>query len=448
MDPQRFRSEGHALIDWLADEWAARRQRRVCPDIAPGDLTRELPSEFPESPQPGPAIDLAEWLSRGTTWWDHPGFHAWFPANTHPASVLADLVAAGLGGQAMTWHSAPASTELEAHVLNAFRVAIGLSDAWTGIATDTASTGTLTALLLARSRARGRVLASEEAHSSVAKGARLADLPFDLVPADADGAMNVEALGRIAAVGPVSAIVSTIGTTTTTAIDPVAAIVASQPDAWHHVDAALAGNAMLLPECRTLWDGVEGADSIVVNPHKWLGVGFDLSVLFVRDVEAMRAIMATDPSYLRTPFDALVTPRKDLGIPLGRRNRALKLWAVARVEGLAGLRARLRADLHRATRVADHFRARPDWRVLAPARLQTVVARWQPAHLSDAAADRANLAIVAALNRTGRHLLTQVSWRGRPIVRISVGALDTTDDDISVLLDALDDTVAEVSTLR
>jgi aromatic-L-amino-acid decarboxylase len=329
---------------------------------------------------------------------------------------------------------------------------------------DTASTSTLVALLCARERASGFaeanagmqtdstirplvVYATEQAHSSVNKAALLAGYGrahVRVVPHDASYAMDADALAammaRDAEEGLIPcAVVATTGTTAVTALDPIAAIaaVARQHGAWLHVDAAMAGSAMILPECRWMWDGIEGADSIVVNAHKWLGAAFDCSLYFVRDPQHLVRVMSTNPSYLRTAADAEVANLRDWGIPLGRRFRALKLWCLIREQGVTGLQARLRRDLENARWLEAQVRATPDWRVVAPAPLQTVCVRHEPAGLEGEALDLHTLAWADALNRSGAAYVTPAMLDGRWMVRVSVGSATTEREHVEALWTAM-----------
>ena len=317
----------------------------------------------------------------GLTLWQHPRFFGYFPANALPAGILADIVSTGLGVIGLSWQSSPAVTEIEEVVTDWLRQMLGLSPAWSGVIQDTASTSTLVALICARERAtnyalaRGglqgetrtpRVYVSAHAHSSVDKGALLAGFGRDnlrLVPFDAKYAMRADALAEMVAEDLANgdlpcAIVATVGTTATTAIDPIAPIaeIARRHGIWLHVDAAMAGSAMILPECRWMWEGVEGADSLVINAHKWLGAPFDCSVYYVRDPEHLMRVMSTNPSFLQSSVDGEVKNLRDWGIPLGRRFRALKLWFIIREQGVSGLQKRLRRDMANARWLAEQGR--------------------------------------------------------------------------------------------
>mgnify|MGYP002777693479 CR=1 FL=1 len=417
---------------------------------SPGAVRAGLPEQAPELPEDLERVlfdELERVVLPGLTHWQHPGFFAYFPANASLPSVLADLLAAGLGQNGINWQASPALTEIEEVTCDWVRRLLDLSSAWQGVIHDTASTATLVALLCARERATGHaqvrgglqaeaaplvVYASEQAHSSVEKAALLAGFGrahLRGVPVDAALALRPAALAAMLAEDRRAgrrpcAVVATIGTTATTAIDPLAEVVgvAREHGAWVHVDAAMAGSAMILPECRALWDGVEGADSLVVNPHKWLGVAFDCSLYFVRDAEHLVRVMSTNPSYLQTGADSQVRNYRDWGIPLGRRFRALKLWLHLRAYGAEALRARLRRDLANARWLAGQVDATPGWRRVAPVPLQTVCVRHEPAGLSEEAICAHNLAWAERLNREGSALLTPAKVEGRWIVRVSIGA--------------------------
>src|SRR5271169_2317473 len=399
MTPEEFRRTGHALVDWIAEYRAGIERLPVMSPAVPGAIRAQLPAAPPERGAPLDAVlaDLDRIILPGITHWNHPGFFAYFPSNTSLASVLADLAAAGLGAQCMSWQTSPAATELEEVVMDWLRQMVGLSRQFTGVIQGFASTATLCALLCARERStnfsqnRGGlqaeekplvVYASEESHSSVWKAAMLAgfgkahlhlvetDQNHALIPKKLETAMQDDDERGMRP----CAVVATTGTTNSTALDPVSdmAMLAKLWGAWLHVDAAMAGDAMILPECRWMWDGIEGADSVVLNPHKWLGAAFDCSVYFVRDPEHLVRVMSTNPSYLQSSSDGRVKNLRDWGVPLGRRFRALKLWCLIRAEGIEGLRSRLRRDLATARWLADEVRRTPNWRVLAPVPLQTV----------------------------------------------------------------------------
>ncbi|MEO8499321.1 MAG: pyridoxal-dependent decarboxylase [Vicinamibacteria bacterium] len=452
MNPEEFRAFGHRLIDWIADYRASTASRSVMSAVEPGSIRAQLPKSPPEAPESMETVlrDVETIVVPGLSHWQHPRFFGYFPSNGELSSVLGDYLSTGLGVLGLSWQSSPALTEVEEVATDWLRQMVGLSDRWSGVIQDTASTSTLVALICARERAssyslvksglQGQaaplvVYVSAHSHSSVDKAALLAGFGRDyvrIVPADARFAMRADALERairedIAAGRKPCAVVATTGTTTTTAVDPMGAIadIARTHGLWLHVDAAMAGSAMILPECRHLWEGIEGADSLVVNPHKWLGVAFDCSVYYVRDAEHLVRVMSTNPSYLRSAVDERVKNLRDWGIPLGRRFRALKLWFLIREQGVSGLQARLRRDIKNAQWLKAVVEATPGWKVLAPVALQTVCVRHEPPGLDGDALDRHTQAWADALNRSGVAYVTPATLEGRWMVRVSIGALLT-----------------------
>jgi aromatic-L-amino-acid/L-tryptophan decarboxylase len=449
MTPEEFRKYGHVIVDLIADHRATVAERSVMASIAPGTIKAQLPSSPPESPESFDAVlhDVQSIVFSGLTEWQHPQFFGYFPSNHSLASVLGDYVSTGLGVLGLAWQASPALTELEEVVTDWLRQMAGLSEAWRGVIQDTASTSTLIALICARERATGyslsqgglqsapqplTIYASRHAHSSVEKAALLAGFGRDnvrLVPSDEQYALRPDALDMMIrddlAHGRVPcAIVATTGTTTTTAVDPIEpmAVLARTYNMWLHVDAAMAGSAMILPECRWMWNGIEGADSIVLNPHKWLGAAFDCSVYYVRDPEHLVRVMSTNPSYLQSGADGQVKNYRDWGIPLGRRFRALKLWFLVREQGVSGLQARLRRDMAHAQWLASTVAGQPHWRVLAPVVLQTVCVRHEPAGLGTDALNRHTQAWADRLNRSGHAYVTPAVLDDRWMVRVSIGA--------------------------
>jgi aromatic-L-amino-acid decarboxylase len=449
MTPEEFRKYGHAIVDWIADYRASLEQLPVMAKSEPGAVKAMLPASPPQGAEGFETIlaDLDRVVLPNLSIWQHPRFFGYFPANSSLASVLGDYVSTGLGVLGLNWQASPAMTEVEDVVTGWMRQMVGLSDAWSGVIQDTASTSTLVALLCARERATGYglargglqaedrplvVYASAHSHSSVDKAALLAGFGRDnvrLVAHDDAYGMRADALeaaihADLAAGKKPCAVVATTGTTTTTAVDPVGPIaaVAKAHGIWLHVDAAMAGSAMILPECRGMWEGIEGADSIVLNPHKWLGAAFDCSIYLVRDPEHLIRVMSTSPSYLQTAADGRVKNYRDWGLPLGRRFRALKLWFLIREQGVAGLQQRLRRDLANAQWFAEQVRPARDWRVLAPVKLQTICVRHEPPGLSGEALDRHTQGWADRLNRSGFAYLTPAVLDGRWMVRVSIGA--------------------------
>ena len=429
MTPDEFRTLGHQLIEWVASYRERLADLPVMSPVGPGDVRRHFPASPPE--QGVPLSEVLHLLDQailpGITHWNHPRFFAYFPSNSSLPSVLADLLSAGLGAQGMSWQTSPAATELEEVTVDWLRQLVGLPDSFSGVLQDTASTATLVALLSARERSTDlgqrqgglqaaaeplTVYASEMAHSSVEKAALLAGFGREnlrLLPTDEAHALVPEALAEAleadARAGRrACAVVATVGSTGTTAIDPVARLgeLARAYRAWLHVDAAMAGTAMACPELRWMWRGVEEADSVVWNPHKWLGIGFDCTAYHVRDPAFLVSVMSTDPSYLRTAQDGAVKNYRDWGIALGRQ-----------------------------------VDAEPGWERLAPVPLQTVCLRHRPPGLEGAALDAHNLALARAVNVTGRAYLTPAVVKGSQLIRVSIGAAATTQEDVQAVWDLL-----------
>jgi aromatic-L-amino-acid decarboxylase len=464
MTPDEFRTIGHRLIEWIADYRARAAELPVMARTSPGEIKARLPTAPPEGPEDFAAIfrDLEQILLPGLSHWQHPHFFGYFPSNGALASVLGDFLSTGLGVLGLSWQSSPALTELEEVVTDWTRQLVGLSGAWSGVIQDTASTSTLVALVCARERAsdyslvRGGLQAqprplvvytSDHSHSSVEKAALLAGFGRANVRAvghDAAYALDPEALAAavrqdVAAGKKPCAVVATTGTTTSTAFDPIGAIaaVARPQGMWLHVDAAMAGSAMILPECRRLWEGIEAADSLVLNVHKWLGVAFDCSLYYVRDPEHLVRVMSTNPSYLQSAADGRVKNLRDWGIPLGRRFRALKLWCLLRAEGVAALQARLRRDLANARWLAGQVQSAPNWRLLAPVALQTLCVRHEPPGLEGEGLDRHTLGWAERVNRSGQAYLTPAVLDGRWMVRVSIGAEPTEREHVAALWDLM-----------
>jgi aromatic-L-amino-acid decarboxylase len=463
MDPAAFRAAAHQVVDTMADYLETIETREVFPSIEPGSLRPLFPAAPPESPESLDAIlaDYHRLVEPNATHWQHPGFMAYFATTASSAGVLGEMLTAAIGQNAMLWRTSPIGTELEEVVVDWLRQALGLPDGFDGLLTDTASTSTLIALAAAREAnganvaARGlagrpdlgaglRVYASAEAHSSVEKACMtlglgrgsLVRIPandrFELVPSALAEAIATD---RAAGLRPV-AIVATVGTTSSTSVDPVAAIaaIAEREGLWLHVDAAYAGVVAMLPDRRAPFEGWERADSIVVNPHKWLFTPLDASLLLTRRMDQLRAAFSLVPEYLLTLDRASpVRDYNEFTPQLGRRFRALKLWIQLRWFGLEGLRRRIDRHLDLAAGVAAAIDAEPDWERLAPMPFATVCFRWRPADLAGrvdepeiaARLDKANAAIMDAVNRSGEVFLSHTRLRDRFTIRISVGNLRT-----------------------
>jgi aromatic-L-amino-acid decarboxylase len=445
MTPEQFRVHAHQLVDWMADYLRDVGSGPVTPDVTPGQIRASLPGEPPEQGEPFELIfeDFQRQIVPGMTHWSHPGWFAYFPANSSPPSILAEMLTATLGAQCMSWSTSPAATELEQVTMDWLRQLSGLPEGFTGVIQDTASTATLVALVSARERARARsdapltVYASGEAHSSVAKAVRLAglgDTALRLVPVDDTYAMRPDALqgligaDRAAGLHP-ACVVATVGTTSSTAVDPLVPIgaAARENDLWFHVDAAYAGSAALLPECRHHFAGVELADSYLFNPHKWLLTNFDCTAYYVRDVPSLLRACSITPEYLRTAHDADVVNFRDWGIQLGRRFRALKLWFVLRSYGAEGIRAMLRRHLELARQFRAWVEGEPGFELLAPSPFGLVCFRHHPAGMDEADLDRHNEALLARVNASREVYLTHTRLDGRYTIRMAIGQWQTTE---------------------
>lgn len=414
--------------------------------MQPGQIRAGLPATAPDVGEPFDTIlhDFRERIVPGMTHWGHPGWFAYFPSNGSPPSVLGELLSAGLGAQCMSWETSPAATELEQVVMSWLGQLLALPDAFTGVIQDSASGATLLAFLTARERAGvdlARLVAywSTEANSSVPKAAHIAGIPVSrrrIVPVDRDFAMQPTALDQMMAddlaAGLIPGIVvATMGTTSSTACDPLRRIgeIAQQRHAWFHVDAAFGGSAAILPEVRPLLDGVELADSMVTNPHKWLLTNFDCSAYFVRDVDALLRTFSILPEYLRTRHDADsgAVNFRDWGIPLGRRFRALKLWFVLRSYGAEGLRTMIRRHIQLGHDLARWVDAALEFERLAPAPLALVCLRHVPPGLAgdEAALAVHNAAIMARVNASGKVHLTHTTLAGKYAIRVAIGSFRT-----------------------
>lgn len=450
MHPEEFRRHAHTLVDWMADYMENVGELPVTPDVRPRDISRKLPAVAPAEAEPFDTLfrDFTELVVPGMTHWNHPGWFAYFPGNNSPPSVLAEMLTATLGAQCMSWATSPAATELEQVTLSWLAQMIGLPPHFTGVIQDTASTATLVALLSARERAaslsgsafplgatRLTVYASGEAHSSVEKGVKLAGYglaQLRRVPVDDRYAMQADALERMIAsdvkAGAIPAcVVATIGTTSSTAVDPVQSIaqVCRQHGVWLHVDAAYAGSAAILPELRHLFSGLEQADSVVMNPHKWMLVNFDCSAYFVRDTSALLRTFQVTPEYLRTQADADVVNYRDWGIQLGRRFRALKLWFVIRTYGINGLQALIRKHIALAQELVEWIEASSDFELMAPTPFGLVCFRYNPRKKDGDETDRMNAALLARVNASHRVHLTHTRLGGRYVIRVVVGQRQT-----------------------
>ena len=458
LDLEAFRRNAYALVDWIADYLSGLDSRPVREPAGPGDVRAKLPDLAPERPESFQAVlaDLDRVVAPGLTHWQHPGWFAYFPAQSSPPSVLGELAAAGIGIQGMLWSTSPAATEIESHVLDWLVDLLGVPQQWKttgpggGVLQSGASGSTHTALVVAREECRKRTGAAAEdmvaytsshAHSSIEKGARMAGLGhIRLLETDREFAVRPEALaGAIAAdrgAGLAPAFVcSAVGTTGTTGVDPVRRFgeIARAEQMWHHVDAAYAGSAMICEEFRHHQDGLELVDSYTFNPHKWLATNLDCSVMWVADRRPLIEALSVLPPYLRNEASesGQVIDYRDWHGPLGRPFRALKLWFVLRCFGAEGLRQMIRTHVGWARQLAERIDAHPRLSTIAPTHFALV----SLAHVDGNAATDS---LVDHVNADGRFYITASEAGGRRYARVSVGSTWTTQTHVDALWDCMD----------
>ena len=422
-----FRADAAAAADWVARYLEGVRERPVLAQVAPGEVRAALPASPPETAEPFAAVlrDLDEVLLPGVTHWNHPRFFAYFAVSGTEPGILAEFLTAALNVNAMLWRTSPAATELEELAVDWVRQLLGLPEGLHGHIEDTASTSTLAALTAARHlRPHGAVLCSEHAHSSTDKAARLLGLPLRKVTADAEYRMRPDVLAEALGESEAAAVVATVGTTSTSSVDPVPEVAAlcAEAGAWLHVDAAYAGPAMVCEENRWAFAGVERADSLVVNPHKWLLTPIDCSLLYTTRPDVLREAFAIAPVYLRSSEEG-VTNLTDYGPALGRRFRSLKLWAVIRCYGREGLQRVIREHQRLARLFAAWVEETPGWEVVAPVPFSLVCFRRE-------GSDEENAALLERVNATGEAYLSHTVLDGRYVLRLAVGHHRTTEDDV------------------
>jgi aromatic-L-amino-acid decarboxylase len=427
-----LRSDGPAALEWAARYLERVSELPVLAQVQPGEIRARLPAEAPEHPEPFAAVlrDLDEVLLPGVTHWQHPRYFAYFSISSSEPAILAELVAAALNAVAILWRTAPAATELEAVVLDWTARLLGLPEGWHGHIEDSASTSTLAALIAAReSTGRDLVVCSEEAHSSVEKDARMLGMRLRKVPCDRDFRLRTDSLGDLS---DAAAVVATVGTTATTSVDPVSAIAAEceRSGAWLHVDAAYAGAAMVCPERRWAFAGVERADSLVVNAHKWMLTPMDCSLLWTRRPEDFRRAFSLVPEYLRTPDAEDALSLSEYGPALGRRFRALKLWAVLRCHGRSGLQEHIRSGIALAATFEQWVADEPDWELCAPRPFSVVCFR-------HAGSDERNRELLQRVNASGEIFISGCVLNGTYALRLAVGNMRTTEDDVRRAWDVL-----------
>ncbi len=425
-----FRDDGHRAVDWAADYLERVPELPVLAQVRPGEIRARLPQSAPEEPEPFEAVlrDLDEILLPGVTHWQHPRFFAYFAVTGAEPGILAELLAATLNSVGFLWRTAPASTELELVVCDWVAELLGLPPGWHGHIEDTASTSTLAALIAAR-HATGRnvVVCSEHAHSAADKAARMLGMELRKVPSDEAFRMRADALE----LDDVAVVVATVGTTSTSSVDPVEAIAerCAAASAWLHVDAAYAGSAMVCPELRWAFDGVDRADSLVVNAHKWMFTPMDCSLLWTSRPDEFRDAFSLVPEFLRTTDEGALN-LSEYGPALGRRFRSLKLWAILRCYGAEGLRRRIREAIRLAELFEGWVRDEPGWEICAPRPFSLVCFRRE-------GTDEENEAILERVNASGEIFISHTRLKGRYVLRLAIGSERTTEDDVRGAWDVL-----------
>ncbi|MFA6156565.1 aspartate aminotransferase family protein [Mesorhizobium sp.] len=455
MNEDDFRQWSRRAADWGADYRSSLRERPVRPRIEPGDIFRSIAASAPEAAEPMDTIfaDFEKKILPGMTHWQHPRFFAYFPANAAPVSVVAEYLVSAMAAQCMLWQTSPAATELETRTVDWMRQALGLPQGFSGVIQDSASSATLAAVLTMRERAldwqgnrqglaghpQVRVYSSDQVHTSIDRAIWISGIGEEnLVRIRGQGrfrAMDKAALeaaivaDRAAGMLP-AGIIGSVGGTSIGGTDDIADIadVARRHGLYLHVDAAWAGSAMICPEYRHYWAGAEQADSIVFNPHKWLGAQFDCSIQFLRQPQDLVRTLAIKPEFLKTHGRDGVINYSEWSVPLGRRFRALKLWFLLRAHGLENLRAMIRAHVAWSERLAARLAGEPDFEIVSQPMLSLFSFRHRPAIDHDA--DEHNLRLVNAINDDGRIYLTQTRVDGRVAIRFQVGQFETTSADV------------------
>jgi aromatic-L-amino-acid/L-tryptophan decarboxylase len=470
MDDNQFRSWSRKAADWGVDYRQGLRKRSVRAQTRPGATFNAIPSDAPEAPESMDAIfaDFESIVVPGITHWQHPRFFAYFPANAAPASVIAEQLVSAMAAQCMLWQTSPAATELETRVLDWLRRALGLPDGFKGVIQDSASSATLAAVLVMRERAlkwagnklglsgqtRLRIYCSGHVHTSIDRAIWVSGIGEDnLVRIPVLGEMrslDVAALDA-AIVADTQAgflpagIVASVGGTSVGGTDNIAEVceVARRHDLYVHVDAAWAGSAMICPEFRYLWDGIEMADSMVFNPHKWLGAQFDCSAHFLRDPESLVRTLAIQPEFLKTHGHDGIINYSEWSVPLGRRFRALKIWFLLRAYGLERLRNMIRNHVRWSAKLATRLAAATDFRVTTGPVLSLFSFRHEPKHIADV--DEHNLRLVNAINDDGRIYLTQTKVDGQFVIRFQAGSFDMTEADADDAFDVIVEIARQLS---
>jgi aromatic-L-amino-acid decarboxylase len=452
MKPDEFRKHAHKLVEWMAGYMENVENYPVKSSVGPGEIFNQIPDSPPLHSESFDSLmrDFDEIIMPGITHWQNPNFFAYFPANTSPSSILAEMLIATLGSQCMIWETSPAATELEEKMMIWIRDLIGLPSGFEGVIQDSASTATLAAILTAREKISHfsinnegaehagtlKVYCSDQTHSSVEKAVKICGIGRNnLVKISVKEDFSMDPLKLREAIiddkkrGHIPCcVVATIGTTGTTAVDPLRAIgeICMENGIWFHVDAAMAGTALILPEFQWMLDGREYIDSFVFNPHKWMFTNFDCTAYFVKDAGLLIKTFEMLPEYLKTRTRGKVNDYRDWGVPLGRRFRALKLWSVIRSYGTEGLREKIRYHISLAARLSEMISKETDFETIAPVIISVVCFRYNPAGYSEDQINALNEKLNHLLNDSGKLYLSHTVLNGRYTLRMVTAQTNVT----------------------
>jgi aromatic-L-amino-acid decarboxylase len=471
MNPDEFRKHAHELVDWMAGYMESVEKYPVKSSVSPGDIFNKIPDSPPVNPEPFSTLrkEFDELIMPGITHWQNPNFFAYFPANTSPPSVLAEMMISTLGAQCMIWETSPAAAELEEKMMIWLRDMIGLPAGFEGVIQDSASTATLAAVLTAREKATGfsvntdgaenagtlRVYCSDQTHSSVEKAVKISGIGrknLIKISVKDDFSIDTEKL-EVAINEDIKrgfipcCVVATLGTTGTTAVDPLRAVgeICRKNGIWLHVDAAMAGTALILPEFQWMLDGKEYIDSFVFNPHKWMFTNFDCTAYFVKDASTLIKTFEILPEYLKTRTRGKVNDYRDWGVPLGRRFRALKLWSVIRCYGTDGLKEKVRYHIDIAAKLTQMISDETDFELLAPVVISVVCFRYCPAGYSEEQLNKLNEKLNHSLNDSGKLYLSHTVLKGKYTLRMVTAQTNVTMGHVEKAWDIIKSAARELS---
>jgi len=471
MTTEDFRKHAHELVEWMASYLENVEKYPVKSSVKPGEIFRKLPDDPPADPGSFTSLmnDLEEIIMPGITHWQSPNFFAYFPANSSPPSILAEMITATLAAQCMIWETSPAAAELEEKMMLWLREMIGLPESFEGVIQDTASTATLAAIITARERISGfrinelgaaaagtlRVYCSEQTHSSVEKAVKICGIGRSnlvKIPVKDDYSLDTDKLEEQILLDKKQkkkpcCVVATIGTTGTAAIDPVKQTgeICKKHGIWFHVDAAMGGTALILPEFRWMIEGCENIDSFVFNPHKWMFTNFDCTAYFIKDPDSLIKTFEILPEYLKTRTRGQVNDYRDWGVPLGRRFRALKLWSVIRSYGTRELQKKIRYHIELARQLSDMISGEPDFEILAPVNLNVVCFRFHPRGTKEEQLDKINEKLNHILNDSGKIYLTHTRVKGCYALRMVTGQTNVTLNHVAKAWELIKETARDLN---